>query len=360
MRIALVGKEKSGKTTIFNALTGHDAPTGVFGPRGSEPTVAVVRVHDPRVERLAEIYRPRKITHATLELMDFPGIAEKKAEDKEIFSSSALTLLKSADAIAIVLRNFSNNAVDALLGPPDAASDLASVRTELALEDFMLVQTRLERIEEQTSRNAKNPSLLAEREALQKIASFLDDPGGKEVPSLDPEEERSIRGLRLLCLKPVLVVLNADETTFGTGGALLEGLKKAGRAVEIAGKFEMELTRLDKEEALAFMEEMGIEASARNRLTLMAYDLMGCISFFTVGDDEVRAWTIRKGWTAREASGVIHSDLARGFIRAECFSYEDLVAHGSEKALRERGLVRLEGKDYVVKDGDILSIRFKA
>ncbi len=358
MKIALIGREKSGKTTVFNALTGLSAATDLYCMRRSEPRTASVRVVDPRIERLAEIYHPRRVTHATLECMDFCGIREDSTEGKGVFSPSELNLLRTADAFAVVLRNFHDTSIDASAGPCDPETDYTAVRTELALDDYILVQTRLERIEEKTRKNLRNQALLVERDALAKISPFLDDPDATPIPTLMQEEEKAIRGLRLLSLKPLLIVLNSDENTFGSDPGLLERLERSSRVVEFAGKFEMDLTRLEPEEARAFMDDMGIVSSARERLTRAAYDLLGYISFFTVGEDEVRAWTIRQGTTAQEAAGVIHSDLARGFIRAECFSCRDLLAYGSEKTLKDRGLVRTEGKAYVVKDGDVLSIRF--
>jgi ribosome-binding ATPase len=176
---------------------------------------------------------------------------------------------------------------------------------------------------------------------------------------LSPEERKVLRGFQLLTAKPLVIILNSSEDRFGASGktvAELEG--RSLTAIEFAGSFEMELTRMSEEEAAAFMEDIGITESARDRLTQCVYGIMGLVSFFTVGPDEVRAWTIERGETAVDAAGTIHTDLARGFIRAECFSYNDLIAHGSEKAVKEKGLLRLEGKDYIVQDGDILNIRF--
>jgi ribosome-binding ATPase YchF (GTP1/OBG family) len=175
---------------------------------------------------------------------------------------------------------------------------------------------------------------------------------------LSGEEEKAVRGFQFLTKKPLMVILNSEETNFGKNGSLLIEIEKTQRAIEFAGKFEMELSRLDDEEAALFMEDMGIPESAYRRLTNLAYEILGYISFFTVGSDEVRAWNVRRGDTALDAAAAIHSDLARGFIRAECFSYEACLQYGSEKSIREKGLFRLEGKEYRVQDGDILNIRF--
>jgi ribosome-binding ATPase YchF (GTP1/OBG family) len=176
--------------------------------------------------------------------------------------------------------------------------------------------------------------------------------------TLSSEEARAVRGFQFLSQKPLIVILNADEETYGKNNSLVEHLREHHTVIEFAGNFEMELARMDEEEAAAFMEDLGISDSARARLTRLAYETVGNISFFTVGEDEVRAWNIRRGQSALQAAGVIHSDLARGFIRAECFSYDDLIEGGSEKAVKQKGRFRLEGKTYPVQDGDILSIRF--
>jgi hypothetical protein len=197
-----------------------------------------------------------------------------------------------------------------------------------------------------------------EQKALAKIVENLSN----EIPirdlQLTADEEKSIRGFQFITQKPLMVILNSDENNFGQNQDILEKLNQNYRALEFAGNFEMELSKLNSEEAAVFMEDMGISGSARERLTRFSYDMLGLISFFTVGKDEVRAWTIQKGDDAVTAAGKIHSDLARGFIRAECFNYQDLIELGSEKAIKEHGKLRLEGKNYIVQDGDILNIRF--
>lgn len=358
MKIGLIGLTKSGKTTIFNALTGMDIATDQYSASKDEPNIAVVQVTDPRVGALVELYRPKKTTYATLECMDFGGLKNSGGEKKEIFGASELGLIKTADALALVVRNFHDQYIDSVLGEPDALSDIDTIISELVLADLILAETRLERVNHQIQRGAKTPALEMERDALAKIAAFLDKGDLKASPGLTPDEEKAMRGFRFLTLKPMLVILNSDEDAFGRNAELLKRIWDDHKGIEFAGRFEMELSRLDEQEAQAFMEDMGIAASARDRLTMAAYDLLGYISFFTVGPDEVRAWTIRRGDTAVDAAGAIHSDLARGFIRAECFTYEDLMTHGSEKALKDKGLFRLEGKTYLVRDGDILSIRF--
>ena len=353
MKIGLIGLANSGKTTIFNALTKSEAEVTAYANAKAEPNLAVVDVADDRVDRLVEIYNPKKTIYATLELVDFVGLAEGAAK-ADLFSGAALGQIRTMDALAHVVRNFP----DELGKDPTPLEDIRKMDEELALADLMIVETRLERIAHAYQRGQKTDALQREEKTLQIILDHL----GRDQPvrtlSLDQDQERSIRGFQFLTQKPSMVIINSEETCFGENRELLEEIAPAHKVVEFAGKFEMELARLNDEEAGLFMEDMGIETSARDRLSRAAYDILGYISFFTVGSDEVRAWNISRGQSAVEAAGTIHSDLARGFIRAECFSYDDLMACGSEKGLRDKGLFRLEGKTYGVKDGDIVNIRF--
>ena len=226
------------------------------------------------------------------------------------------------------------------------------------LSDLIIAENRRERICHNLKRGVKSPAQDAEMQALEKVLACLNDNRPAAAAGLSPEEQRHLRGFQFLTLKPLMVILNSDEQGFASHADLLAILGESHPAIEFAGRFEMELGGLDEDEARLFMDDMHISSSARDRLTVLAYEVLGYLTFFTVGSDEVRAWTIRSGATALDAAGAIHSDLARGFIRAECFTYEDLKRHGSEKALTQQGLMRLEGRDYRVQDGDILSIRF--
>ncbi len=359
MRIGLIGLEKSGKTTIFNALTGSDIETNAFASSRPEPNIAVVQVTDPRVEKLMEMYKPKKTTYATIECMDFVGFASGE-DKKQIFSPSELALVKNADALALVLRNFSHEMLDGMMGPANPSADKETIITELVLSDLIMAETRLERIDHFSKRGAATPDMELEKKALMKIYEGLEKNIMISALGLSPEELKLLRGYRFLTEKPIMVILNSDENSFSRNASLMTRLEEDFRTVEFAGKFETELGKLETDEAVAFMEDMNIQVSAKDRLSMLAYEVLGYITFFTVGPDEVRAWTIQRGDTAVDAAGAIHSDLARGFIRAECFSYKNLMELGSEKALRDKGLFRLEGKNYIVQDGDILSIRFNA
>ena len=353
MEIGLIGLPNSGKTTIFNALTGHVAEVTTYADAKSRPNVAVVNVIDERISHLSEMYKPEKTAYATVQFVDFAGLARDSA-GKVSFPDASMGMMRNTDTLALVVRNFT----DVLEDAPVPLSDIEQVETELVISDLIICERRLEKLEANHKRGQKTPASQLEENALRKILQCLNDGGRVIEMELDRDEEKIIRGFQFLTGKPLLVILNSSEDNFGKTRELLEKIGKRYKVVEFAGNFEMELSGLDDEEKQLFMEDMGIEESARDRLTQAAYEISNSISFFTVGTDEVRAWNIHEGQSAVEAAGAIHSDLSRGFIRSECFSYNDLIECGSEKGVHDRGRFRLEGKDYVVKDGDILAIRF--
>ncbi len=353
MKIGLIGLKQSGKTTIFSALTRSDSKMLFDGKK--EPNVGKIQVADPRINQLVQIYQPKKTTYASIECIDFDGFQEEKSKG---VSASELSLIKNLDALALVVRNFHDDLINETLGKPDPIRDVEKIQTELILSDLIVAESRIERIEHSMKRGQKTPALENEKKILTKALECLH--AEKPIASIEfsPEDKKQLRGFQFLSMKPVLVIVNSSEDNFGKNEEILSVLAQQCMTIEFAGRFEMELSRLNDEDASVFMEDMKINASARERLSMCLYDLLGLISFFTVGDDEVRAWTIKKGDTALDAANAIHSDLARGFIRAERFTCEDLIAHESEKTLKANGLFHLEGKTYQVKDGDILSIRF--
>lgn len=358
MKIGLIGPPNSGKTTIFNALTRSEAEVADYSSGKLEPNISVVDVEDPRVDRLSEMYQPKKTIYATIDFMDFVGVA-KSDDGSELFSGEAMGLVKTSDALAVVVRNFRNEVIDSVLGTPKPEQDAESVAAELVLSDLVLVETRLERIENDLQRGKKTPQLVAEQKVLQILREKLEADVPIRSMDLSNDQIRSISGFQFLSQKPLLCIVNSGEENYGSSDETVSTLSEQFPTIEFAGDFEMQLAQLeDEDEAQAFMEDFGIEDSARSRLTRLAYDVLGLLSFFTVGKDEVRAWTIHEGETAVDAAGTIHTDLARGFIRAECFHVDDLFELGSEKAVKENGKFRLEGKDYHVRDGDILNIRF--
>lgn len=352
MKIGLFGLPKSGKTTLFNALTGSDAPVNSYAPK-VEPNISIVKVLDPRIDYLSRAYSPKKTTYATLEIVDVAGI-QGDALRQESFSGDLMRIIRNVDALAFVLRGFDSD----LEGEPTVATDLQRIEEELLLSDMIVLEKRLERIQEGHKKGKKNDQSVAEEELVERCIARLNDHSSLRDMELSAADLQIVRGFQLFTRKPALVIVNTDEERYGNNQSVIDTISTQHRTVEFAGNFEMELSRLDEEEAQLFMDDMNITESARSRLSTLAYEILGYISFFTVGPDEVRAWNITSGATSVDAAGTIHSDLARGFIAAECFSYTDFKELGSEKAIREQGRFRLVGKDYTVLDGDILSIRF--
>jgi hypothetical protein len=354
MKLGLIGLPRSGKTTVFNALTKADIAVAGYTQAISEANVAVVDVADERVDRLSSMYNPKKTTCATIEIVDFPAVVES-SEKSAALSADQMRQIKTCDAMAVVVRNFKSD----IEGDPVPLETIHEIDEEMVLADMVVAETRLERIVNGNKKGLKSVESQIEERALQKVLEGLNGQIAVRDIDLNDSEKKAIKGFQFLTQKPVLVIVNSDESVFGKSSETCSMIDKIHPTVEFAGTFEMELSRLsDPDETALFMQDMGIESSARDRLSRLAYDILGLISFFTVGEDEVRAWNIVRGATAVEAAGAIHSDLSRGFIRAECFTCDDLLTLGSEKAVKENGKLRLEGKEYVVKDGDILSIRF--
>ncbi|MBN1576382.1 MAG: redox-regulated ATPase YchF [Chitinispirillaceae bacterium] len=352
MKIGLFGLPQSGKTTLFNALTGSNAAMNAYAPK-VEPNIAMVKVLDQRIDRLSVMYSPKKTVYAAIEIVDVVGITQD-ALRQETFSGEMMRVIRNTDALAIVLRGFPNH-ID---GEATIEADLRKIEDELLLSDLIVLEKRLEKIREGHKKGKKTDQSQTEEQLLKRIVEQLNSNLPLRELELTPSEQQIVRGFQLFTLKPAFAILNTDEAHFGKHQTIIETIGRRYSAVEFAGNFEMELSRLDAEEARLFMDDMGISESAREKLSKLAYDILGYISFFTVGPDEVRAWNIAKGSTAVIAAGTIHSDLARGFIAAECFSYGDLMELGSEKVIKEKGRFHLVGKEYIVRDGDILSIRF--
>jgi hypothetical protein len=344
MKIGLVGFAGSGKTTAFNSMTGLDAPVGF----GGEVRLGTVQVPDDRIDRLSEIFSPKKTTHAEMSFSDIPG--EYGAEKKGL-SPKALQQIRDQEALCLVLRDFPNPALDSY---PDPAADLEAFHTESTLADLDIVERRLER-----ARKERAPA--QEIASFEKMKATLED--GRPLRSL-PEGELSramLSGYGFLTDKPLRVAVNREEGRVGEELPTeltdrLSELEAAG--MSISASVEVEIADLEVEDQSAFLEELGLSDSALSRFIRTAYGLVDLISFFTVGSDEVRAWTIRRGTSARKAAGKIHSDLERGFIRAEVIPFPVFMDHGSEQAVKEAGLLQVEGKDYVVLDADLMNIRF--
>lgn len=354
MKIGLIGLPKSGTTTIFNALSKSQAVVSAYAAAKAEPNIAVVDVRDERITKLSQMYNPKKTVYAKIELVDFVGVERDESKKRELFAPDLMRLVKTMDSLAVVLRNFATDPSQA----PSPAADLKAIEEELLLSDQIIAENRIARIAA-SAKGGMTPALAAEEKLLKRILDALAAMQPIRTLEFSADEKKMLRGFQFLTQKPLFLIVNSSEEWFKKDQALVKELAGRYKAIECAGNFEMELSRLtDPAEIQAFMDDMGIRESAADRLTLVAYETLGYISFFTVGEDEVRAWEIVRGATAVEAAAAIHTDLARGFIRAECFSYDDLIAAGSEQGVKDAGKFRMEGKEYIVKDGDILSIRF--
>ena len=350
MEIGIVGLPGSGKTTIFNALTGSEAETSAFQGGKKDPNLALVKVPDERLERLAAMYKPKKVTPAQVKYIDLGGsiAATGQAGAKQDAMDEILRLLRPCDALVHVVRGF-----EFAGQPPSPQEDFEQFESELILTDLMSVEKRLERLEKEVKKGKKGDP--RELELLKKAHEILDS-GQALRTSEEIAGAPQLRGYTFLSAKPVIVVLNIGEED-EEGRFSLE-LPEGVSFMEIKGSIEAELAQLPEDEAEAFRADMGLDEPAIYRLIKESYRLLGLISFFTVGEDEVRAWTIRQGTLAPRAAGAIHSDMEKGFIRAEVVHYDDLMAAGSYHAAQKAGKVRLEGKEYVVKDGDIINFRF--
>jgi len=358
MKIGLFGFPQVGKTTLFNLLTGAHVETPRFGSGRTDPNLGIARVPDARLDRLTAMFHPKKSTPATFEYVDIVGLQKGDAK-----GSLSLAVLKPMDALAHVVRAFPDEAIPHSEGALDPARDVETMEMELILADLDSAQRRIERLKVSLPKTNR-PEEKKELAALEKARAQLE--AGHTLRGVDfsAEDERALRGFAFYSAKPLLVVVNLGENDIAHFGSAVErfGLQQAaarpGVAVAAAsGKIEEEMAALSEEDAASFRRDLGITEPALRRIIHSSYELLGLISFYTVGEDECRAWPIRRGIAAARAAGTIHSDLEKGFIRAEVVSYQDLVSCGTMQAAKEKGQLRLEGKEYVVADGDIMHIR---
>ncbi len=356
MKIGLFGFPGVGKTTLFNALTGAETP--VAGAR-REAHVGVVRVPDPRLDRLSEMYQPKKTTPASVDFVDLVGFQRDDAS-----ASFDIEALKSVDALAHVVRAFDSDLPHSE-GAMDPARDVATMETELIMADHSVLDKRAGRLRGLHQKRGLSAEEKAELAVMERCLEHLGEDRPLRLLELPEDAERLLRGYGLLSARPLLIVVNVSESEVDKIADPLAAfqLQDAAASDRVAvcaasAQIEMEISRLGDEDVATFMEDLGLTEPARHRIIRAAYDLLGLESFFTVGEDECRAWTIRKDTPARKAAGVIHSDLERGFIRAEVIGYDDLMECGSLPKARDKGLLRLEGKEYPVADGDILHVRF--
>lgn len=370
LHCGIVGLPLSGKSTIFNVITRAGAEVKPYAGGKTDPNRAVVEVPDARFDRLAQVHNPKKTTPAQVEFVDLAGLS-RGAGKGEGLGNAFLSFVADADALIHVIRCFANPQVEHPEGSVDPVRDWEVLDMELIFRDLAVVENRLGKL---ASKKKQLPEETAEQALLTRCQACLMDERPLRALDLTPEEARALRGFTFLTAKPQIVVLNMDESqkadkedkegkkfeNLPNGAALKRRIDDAGvSAISVYGQLEMDLADLTPEEAEAFTEGLSISEPGRNRLIAEAYATLGLISFFTCGPDEVRAWTLHDGDNAVDAAGAIHSDLARGFIRAQVVSYDDYTANGDVLAkCRETGVLRLEGKEYRVKDGDIIEIRF--
>ncbi len=356
MEVGIMGLTASGKTSIFSLLTGQDPLAA--GGRRDQTQVGMAKVPDPRLDALSAMYQPKKTTPATIRFSDVPGIPDEHRGD----TSLNLPELRTADALMVVLRAFASDAVAHPSGSVNALRDLAHIEEEFILSDQLVVEKRLERLKKDIQKR-RDPDLERERDLLERCLSVLEAEKPLRNESFDANEGKKLRGFTFLSSKPMLVVVNVGEDELSSdvfsAPEWEAWTSRPGLAfTRVCATLEAELAELDGDDASAFMEDLGLSDRALDRIIGESYSLLGLISFFTVGDDECRAWSILEDTAALEAAGEIHSDIQRGFIRAEVVPSDELLETGSLSGCRQKGTLRLEGKTYKILDGEVVHFRF--
>jgi GTP-binding protein YchF len=352
MKAGIIGLSSVGKTTIFNVLTQGKAAAAPVGSRRQEPNIGMVKVPDPRVDFLASKFQPQKTTYATVEFVDVQGMVRGKGQEV------TLAPLRAVDVLVHVVRVFQDDATPHQEGSVDPKRDKRNVDYELMLADMGSIEKRMERLEKDLKK-LKNATLEKELDLLQRAKAWLESEKPLREMVVPDDEKRLVKGFAFLSEKPMIYVLNIgeDQLSMLQHPPAHPDLRANTEQTVICGKLESEMAQLPPEELKAFLADYGLTESGAERLIRTTYHLLGLISFLTAGEEECRAWTITRGFSAQRAAGVIHTDLETHFIRAEVCSFDDFSKYGSMTALKEKGLLRLEGKEYVVKDGDILTIR---
>ena len=367
MKVGIVGLPQAGKTTVFNLLTHGHAETSSWGGK-AEAHVGVARVPDPNLDRLGVMFQPRKVIHATIDYVDLPGLprGELKAglggQTREL--SALLQDVKNVDALLHVVRAFEDPNIPHPGGSVDPLRDIQLFELEMIFADLVIAEKRLERLARDLKK-MRSPELESEQGILERFKPALEAERPLRDLELTGEEHKRVRGFTFLSAKPILLVLNLGDADAAKIPRVVQEFKLEGHTATrsvgitaVCGKIESEIASLSDEDARAFIEDLGLETSGLARIVRECYSLLGLISFYTIGDTEVRAWTIPRNTTAVQAAGVIHSDFEKGFIKAEVVDYKDLVALGSFQGARHKGVLRLEGKDYVVREGDVILFRF--
>ncbi len=362
LEVGIVGLPNAGKSSLFNALTAQQVPAESFPFCTVEPNVGIVEVPDPRLATVQQLYGSRDRIPVFIRFVDIAGLV-RGASRGEGLGNRFLAHIREVDAVVHVLRAFGDPEVAHVMGAVDPLRDREVVETELALADLETVEGRLERVEKK-ARSGEQPAV-AEQRVLQRLKEALERGTPVRRLALSPEERAEVRSLQLLTAKPVIYVLNVDEGDLPWGGApahqeLSRSLaaEEGASVVALAARLEAELARMGVEERAAFLRDLGLGEAGLPRLVRAAYEALDLVTFFTANEKQARAWTAKRGTRAPQAAGLVHSDFEKGFIRAETIGFPELVAHGSFRAAREKGAVRSEGRDYEVRDGDILLFRW--
>ncbi len=357
----IVGLPNVGKSTLFNALTAAKALAANYPFATKDPNLGVITVPDPRLDKLAEIVKPQRVLPTTIEIVDIAGLI-KGASKGEGLGNQFLANIREVDAIIHVVRCFDDDQVIHVDGSIDPVRDKEIIDTELLLKDLETIEKRLEKLKKQ-AKSAKKEDL-RKLELAEAIKTQLESMQPARNIALEEDGQALLKELSLLTAKPVLYVCNVDENSLKRGNQYTQNLAKAiqnekAEMILVSADIESEIALLeDPEEKQMFLSELGVEEAGVAKLIRATYSLLNLITYFTAGEKEVRAWTIHRGWTAPRAAGVIHTDFEKGFIRAEVIKYEDFIRYGSEQAVKEAGKMSVEGKDYVVEDGDIMHFRF--
>jgi len=367
MKVGIVGLPQVGKTTVFRLLTQGRVDTSSWGS-SRDAHIGIAYVPDARVDRLAEFIKPKKTTYATIEYVDLPGISrgEGKAalegQSKEM--GTYLSSLKNVDTLLHVVRGFEDPNLPHVEGSVDPLRDIALFELEMIFSDLAIIEKRLERLAKDLKK-AKSIDLEMENDILLRFKEMLESERPLRELELTPEEDKRIRGFTFLSAKPIMLVINVGDRDASKLDHVVEAFGLQPQAslrnvgiTAVCGKIESEIAALAPEDARMFMEDLGIKGNALDRIIQKSYDLLGVFSFYTAGEPEVRAWTIPRNTSAVQAAGAIHSDIEKGFIKAEVVSFEDMVALGSFQAAKSKGVLRLEGKEYRVQEGDVILFRF--